>query len=328
MQARFLVFAIYPPRVRCVEGGVAVFAGVKCGGRTTGMKISVVIPAYNAAHFLPRCLASVFSQTLQPEEVIVVDDGSTDDTAAVATRLGARVVSRPNGGLSAARNTGIQNSTSDWVALLDADDLWAPEKLRSQAERAHGQTVLVYTGIRIFGDDGVRQTCIATDPIRACKMLRYRNPITPSSVIAMRDALSENGGFREDIRACEDWDMWVRLQRMGSFQAVPEPLTDYYVYPASMSADPKRMLDAMEQIIDTTLVADLKGPGRWMWSRRVRAVQLYSAALIARDNDLKGEAGYMLQSLASWPSPFWEPRRFAGLAVSLRNQFRRHEKVQ
>src|SRR5580698_3310993 len=98
--------------------------------RSRCMKISVVIPAYNAAHFLPRCLNSVFAQTLQPAEVIVVDDGSTDDSADVARKLGARVVSRLNGGLSAARNTGVHNSSSEWVALLDADDMWSPEKLR------------------------------------------------------------------------------------------------------------------------------------------------------------------------------------------------------
>lgn len=284
------------------------------------MKISVVIPAYNAAHFLPRCLNSVFAQTLQPAEVIVVDDGSKDDTAEIGRRLGARVVSRPNGGLSAARNTGVQSSSSEWVALLDADDMWSPEKLRAQADRVQEDTVLVYTGIRIFGDDGVRSTSLAVEPAEARKMLRYRNPITPSSVMARREALARNHGFREDIRACEDWEMWMRLQRLGGFAAVPDALTDYYVYPTSMSTDPKRMLDAMEQILPTTLVKDLDGPERWAWTRRIRAVQLYSAALIARDNGLKGEIAYMLRSLAAWPSPLWEPQRFAGLAVSVRNE--------
>jgi len=284
------------------------------------MKISVVIPAYNAAHFLPRCLNSVFTQTLQPAEVIVVDDGSTDNSAEVATRLGARVVSRPNGGLSAARNTGVQSSGSEWVALLDADDMWEPEKLRAQADCVQSDTVLVYTGIRIFGDDGVRGTSPAVDPAEARKMLRYRNPITPSSVMARREALARNGGFREDIRACEDWEMWMRLERLGGFAAVPEALTDYYVYPTSMSTDPKRMLVAMEQILPTTLVEDLHGPARWIWTQRIRAVQLYSAALIARDNGLKGEIAYVLRSIAAWPSPLWEPRRFAGFAVSVRNQ--------
>lgn len=284
------------------------------------MKISVVIPAYNAAHFLPRCLESVFSQTLQPAEVIVVDDGSKDDTAAVATKLGARVVSRANGGLSAARNTGIQSSSSDWVALLDADDRWLPEKLRSQAEIVKDDTVLIYTGIRIFGDDGVREICPAADPVEARRVLRYRNPITPSSVMARREALQRNGGFREDIRACEDWDMWVRLARLGNFAAVPDALTEYYVYPSSMSTDPKRMLDAMEQILPATLVGDIEGPARWAWTHRIRAVQLYSAALIARDNGRKGELAYMLRSIAAWPSPLWEPQRFSMLAISLRNE--------
>jgi glycosyltransferase involved in cell wall biosynthesis len=284
------------------------------------VNISVVIPAYNAAHFLPRCLSSVFSQTLQPAEVIVVDDGSTDDTAEVGRRLGARVVSRPNGGLSAARNTGVKNSSSEWVALLDADDLWSPGKLESQAARVQADTVLVYTGIRVFSDDGVRHASPAMDPAEARRMLRFCNPITPSSVIARRTALLRDGGFREDIRACEDWEMWVRLLRLGAFAAVPEPLTDYYVYPGSMSTDPERMLDAMEQILPSTLVADLHGPVRWMWTRRIRAAQLYSAGLIARDNGRKGEIGYMLQSLAAWPSLLWQPRRFLGTAVSLRNQ--------
>ena len=217
------------------------------------MKISVVIPAYNAAHFLPRCLKSVFAQTFRPAEVIVVDDGSTDDGANVAKKLGARVVSRPNGGLSAARNTGVQSSSSEWVALLDADDMWSPEKLGAQADRVQQDTVLVYTGIRIFGDDGVRGTSLAVDPAKVRKMLRYRNPITPSSVMAKREALARNGGFREDIRACEDWEMWMRLQRVGGFAAVSDALTDYYVYPSSMSTDPKRMLIAMEQILPTKI---------------------------------------------------------------------------
>jgi glycosyltransferase involved in cell wall biosynthesis len=288
------------------------------------MRISVVIPAYNAAHFLPRCLSSVFAQTLKPAEVIVVDDGSTDDSAEIARKLGARVVSRPNGGLSAARNTGIQSAENDWVALLDADDLWSPEKLQAQADLVREDTVLVYTGIRIFSDDGVKNIRPGADPTEARKMLRYRNPITPSTVLARRDALARNGGFREDIRACEDWEMWVRLQRIGAFAAVTEPLTDYYVNPGTMSADPKRMLDAVEQILSTTLVQDLNGPARWVWMRRIRAKQLYSAALIARDNRLKGETAYMLRSLAAWPSPLWDPGRFAGLAVSVRNQLLRN----
>lgn len=287
------------------------------------VKISVVIPAYNAASFLPRCLKSVFTQTRRPEEIIVVDDGSTDTTAAMAADLGARVISRPNGGLSAARNMGIQSASSEWIALLDADDMWAPEKLERQAARVQPETVLVYTGIRIFDDNGVRESRRAVDVTAARKMLRYCNPITPSTVLVRRDAVVQDGGFREDIRACEDWEMWFRLQRFGQFEAISDPLTDYYVYPNSLSSNPGKMLQALDRLIDTTLLADLRGINRWVWRRRIRAVQLCSAGMIARENGLDSEVRYMSQSLRTWPSPFWKPRRFAMWGVSARNRFLR-----
>jgi glycosyltransferase involved in cell wall biosynthesis len=284
------------------------------------MKISVVIPAYNAAHFLPRSLGSVFAQTLQPLEVIVVDDGSTDSTAQVAEQLGAKVIRRPNGGLAAARNTGIQHASGDWIALLDADDSWSPEKLERQAACVRPDTVLVYTGARFFDDRGSRGEQRAVDPARARKLLRYCNPILPSSVLLRRQEALAAGGFREDTRTCEDWEMWVRMIPFGAFTAVDEPLTSYYVHPASLSASPERMLAGLKAILEPTLLAPYRGIERWIWRRRIWARQLISAALIARDNHLKGELRYALRSLLSWPSPFWESQRFAVFLVSLRNR--------
>ena len=291
------------------------------------VRVSVVIPAYNAAPFLPRCLQSVFAQTLKPEEVIVVDDGSTDNTAALAAELGATVIRRPNGGISAARNTGIQQATSEWIALLDADDLWAPEKLERQVACIRPETVLVYTGIQIFDDRDVRGDQPAIDADSAVKMLRYRNPITPSSALVNRQVVLQIGGFLEGIDGCEDWEMWLRLQHAGQFEAVSDVLTSYYVYANSFSADPEKMLKAMHGIIDTRLVADLQGLDRWVWRRRILAAQLCSAGLIARDNKLKGEFSYLFQSLCAWPSPWWDSRRFAIFATSARNVFRRPEQV-
>jgi glycosyltransferase involved in cell wall biosynthesis len=285
------------------------------------MKISVVIPAYNAARFLPRCLESVFAQTLKPDEVIVVDDGSTDNTAALAEELGARVISQPNGGLSAARNTGIRNASSEWIALLDADDLWAPEKLEHQAACIRPETVLVYTGIRFFDDHGSRGEQPAIDPVRAAKMLRYCNPI-PCTYLVRREALLLDGGYREDIRSLEDWEMLVRLQNVGKFAAVAGPLTFVYLHPDSLSANPEGMLRWLDLIIEKTLVADLHGVNRWAWRHRIWAAQLCSAGLIARDNGIKSDLRYFFRSLGAWPSPFWMPRRFAMLAVSARNRFR------
>jgi len=93
------------------------------------MRISVVIPAYNAEPFMRRCLQSVFAQTLKPHEIIVMDDGSTDKTAALAAELGARVLSGPNRGPSFARNEAMRAASGEWIALLDADDLWGPQQV-------------------------------------------------------------------------------------------------------------------------------------------------------------------------------------------------------
>jgi glycosyltransferase involved in cell wall biosynthesis len=292
------------------------------------MRISVVIPAYNAASFLPRCLKSVFAQTLKPAEVIVVDDGSTDDSAVLAANLGATVINRPNRGPAAARNAGIQNASSDWIGLLDADDMWAPDKLERQAACVLPDTVLAYTGIRFFDDNGVRGEFDAVDPLSVRKMLRYYNSIPNSSVLVSRKAILQEGGFREDIRNGEDWEMWFRLQRLGQFAAVSEPLLDYYVYPHSLSANPEKMMEGLNQFIETTLLSDLRGLDRWVWRRRIRATQLSCSGLIARDNGLNSEVRYMLQSLRTWPSPLWEPRRYPLFAVSLRNRLRHPKQVQ
>jgi hypothetical protein len=203
--------------------------------------------------------------------------------------------------------------------------LWAADKLERQTACIRPDTVLVYTGIRVFDDKSVRCEVPAIHADFAKKILRYRNPITPSTVLARREILLQDGGFREDLRACEDWEMWVRLQLLGQFEAVEAPLTDYYVHPSSLSANPEKMLQALDLMIETTLLTDLHGFARWAWRRRIRAEQLCSAGLIARDNGLNHELGYFFQSLCSWPSPLWQPRRFAVLAASVRNKFRRRK---
>ncbi|MGH7582172.1 MAG: glycosyltransferase family 2 protein [Gemmatimonadales bacterium] len=283
----------------------------------TGITISVVIPAFNSALFLPRCLGSVFGQTLQPLEVIVVDDGSTDDTAAVAAALGAKLIRRTNEGVSAARNAGIRHAAGEWIALLDADDLWAPEKLERQAASIQPGTVLVYTGLQIWDDNGTSTERPATAAASAKKMLRYRNPIATSSVLARREVLLRDGGFREDVHVCEDWELWFRMRDLGSFEALADPLTHYYAHANSLSADPEKMIQVLDQIVDTTLLGDLRGLRRWVWRRRIFATQLCKAGLIARDNSLGTDLRYMLRSLSTWPSPLWHPRRFAIFAATL-----------
>ena len=114
--------------------------------------------------------------------------------------------------------------------------------------------------------------------------------------------------------------MWVRLMPLGSFAAIPEPLTSYYIHPKSISASPEKMLAGLRVIMEPTLLSDCHGIDRWLWRRRIWATQLLSAAYIARENDLEGEVGYIVRSLLAWPSPFWQPERFRVFVVSLRNK--------
>src|SRR5260221_2437233 len=122
------------------------------------IEVSVVIPAYNAAHFLPRALTSVLRQTRQPSEIIVVDDGSGDDTRDVAAAYAPKVTYfwQKNAGASAARNYAVKRANGKWIAFLDADDAWRPDKLERQMEGLQRQpdAVLAYSDYTIVPEDG------------------------------------------------------------------------------------------------------------------------------------------------------------------------------
>jgi len=217
------------------------------GGEMAGT-VSVVIPAYNAAAYLPATLQSIRDQSLQPAEIIVVDDGSTDDTVRIAESFGARVLSIANGGPSAARNVGMRSATGTYIAFLDADDLWAPDKLERQlaAHRTFGAPSFSFTDFRTFDDRGIHPRMselrqhdaflrvvgrIDRDEIvisaGAGRPVLYNSYIPPSSVIVRRiDALAVDG-FDESLRAAEDFEFYLRLLRRVPAIAVMKPLLYY-----------------------------------------------------------------------------------------------------
>ncbi len=285
------------------------------------MLISAVIPTYNSAKYLRQSVGSVLAQTRQLDELIVVDDGSTDDTREVVASFGKRVtyIYQTNRGLSAARNTGIRAASSEWIALLDSDDWWKPDKIRLQenAVREFPEAGLVYTSVMTVFPGGTQAARPCADPGALWPAMRLANPITPSSVMALRSALLEAGGFNEQLTACEDWDMWVRLRERHRFAAVPEPLTVYRYGETSMSNDAGRMLSNTDKILESTLLADLSGMRRRLWRRRILAIQLARAAYSARVTGPRDERKYLTRSLALWPSPFDYPKRYVALVRNL-----------
>lgn len=192
--------------------------------------VSVVIPTFDRASVLPRALDSVGAQTLSPAEVIVVDDGSTDDTAELVERRfpSVRLLRQENRGVSAARNRGIEASGGEWIALLDSDDEWRPSKLERQMsgleERpelrvCHTDEIWIRQGRRvnprqIHAKHGgwIFEHCL---PL--CAM-------SPSSILIHRSIFEEVGMFDEELPACEDYDLWLRICSRYPVLYVDEPL--------------------------------------------------------------------------------------------------------
>ena len=181
------------------------------------VSISVIIPTYNRAHLLPRCLDSVLSQTSKPLEVIVVDDGSTDSTRDLVARdyPGVKLITQDNRGVSAARNAGIRAAAGDWLALLDSDDAWLPGKLEQQARAvADSPTGNVVHTDEIWVRNGVR-----VNPHRKHKkyggfIFKHCLPlcvISPSAVMIHRRVFDQVGLFDETLPVCEDYDLWLRI---------------------------------------------------------------------------------------------------------------------
>ena len=196
--------------------------------------VSVIIPSYNRAHLLPRCLNSVISQNYAPFEIIVVDDGSTDTTRSLAQRdyAGIKLISQTNKGVSAARNAGIRAAKGDWLAFLDSDDTWSPGKLGRQLqliEKSPGSNV-VHTD-EIWIRNGVRINPQRKHRKYGGSIFKYCLPlcvISPSSVIIHRSVFEQVGLFDETLPACEDYDLWLRICARMPVLFIHEPLITKY----------------------------------------------------------------------------------------------------
>ena len=187
--------------------------------------ISVVIPTYNRAKVVPKALDSVFSQTYPAAEIIVVDDGSRDNTREVLAGYGDRItaISQDNGGLSAARNTGIRAADSEWIAFLDDDDEFVPERLSIAAEtiRLHPDIDVHATNTALVNEDGSEHDMFAMRGRRATAHMRLERPLEwvlggcffAQTLVARKRAIVEAGMFRKTFY--EDMDLFVRLAARG-----------------------------------------------------------------------------------------------------------------
>ncbi len=220
--------------------------------------VSVVVPTFNDAEYVADAITSLLTQTLRPAEILVVDDGSTDDTASlVRDRFGSSVtlIARSNGGPSRARNTGIEAASEPYVAFLDADDIWVPTKLERQLALLNRdpRTGLVATDwVRSARElpadvpevDKLPQTTLGYTELLAL------NRFQTSTVLVRTHLLREVGGFDPKVDGAEDWDLWVRLAQVAGVVKIDWPFVIYRDRASGYSKDVWRVYETMLLLLD------------------------------------------------------------------------------
>lgn len=230
--------------------------------------VSVVIPCYNQGSYVRSAIRSAVA-TRAAVEVIVVDDGSTDDTAAVASALpGVRLVRQTNGGLASARNRGLQAATGEFIVFLDADDLLLPHAIDVgvRALQSDPDAVFAFGRCVMMGPEGERWP--TPERPRVCgdvhDALLVTNPMwTPAVVMFRREAVVHAGGFRQGFDAAADYDLYLRLTSAGRAYDHGEVVAGYRRHPTSMSSRAARMLRETLFVLERHRPADPRRLALW-----------------------------------------------------------------
>ena len=280
-------------------------------GERAAPKVSIVIPAYNAMTYLPATLASVFEQTFSDFEVLLVDDGSTDSiqtwVAQTVHDPRVKLISQANQGLSAARNTGITHSQSEYIAFLDADDLWHRTKLEQQVEwlDAHPDIGLIYNWAALIDSTGSPTGRVLGSDIEGNVLpeLLQRNIIDCPSVVVRRQCFEQVGLFDCTLRSVEDWDMWIRIASVYPFAVTPFPLVYYRQHPSNMSKNWRVMEQAFQQVI-TKAFASVPPELQALKPKSLGSAYLVLAwkALQSQDQDYQLASQFQKQAIAYNPS--------------------------
>ncbi len=292
--------------------------------------VTAVIPVYNGAASIRRSIESVLAQTYPVSELIVVDDGSTDGTAGIVRGYGSRVryVFQPNSGVATARNRGMREGNTEWIAFLDHDDRWMPTKLQRQvtALQANPRSKLCYSAHFVHTLDGNKLTSF-TPQEQLWPGARLHNPFPPSVVVLRKAEALELGGFDERLKGatCEDWDFFVRFLAAYPVVGIPESLTENFIQPGGGSRNYRLMLKNTLVISEGSLLAGLSGIRRAIWRRRIKSEIYQRVALSAREWHDPAIA-YSLESLRQWPLPGGPKRRVTTLLVELRDIFSRRRR--
>lgn len=222
--------------------------------------VSVIIPTHNREDLLPRAIESVLKQTYTKFEVIVVSDGSTDNTKEIVSKYSSNdsrvryIGYTPARGGNIARNTGIEASKGEYIAFLDDDDEWLSEKLEKQVKLLdqYEKVGLVYTGVHIiYVNEKLEYNSMSKERGDLKKRILIDNCVgTTSTVVLRKHILRKSGMFDVELKALQDFDLWIRIAQYSNIDVIPEPMINYYNYigKKQVSAVTQKYIDAFEYI--------------------------------------------------------------------------------
>jgi glycosyltransferase involved in cell wall biosynthesis len=278
--------------------------------------VSVVIPSYNSAAYLPDAIDSALHQTVVPLEVIVVNDGSTDETPQILERYRGRIIAitQENRGLSGARNSGIAAARGELVAFLDADDIWLPEKLEEQVAclAEHPQAGLIHTAAFWWnpeaGERTIRSNGNPHQLTGACyKEFFTYNRVTVSTMVVRRECLAEVGTFDEGIRrpTTQDYDLCFRIARHYELAYVDKPLVLYRLHTSNSSRQLLPIWEDALYVLRKALQDDVslrRKVGRPVFNERMFEVFFELGRLHHDAGESASACRYFLQALRHRPS--------------------------
>lgn len=267
--------------------------------------VSIIVPTYNRAQLIGRAIQSVLNQTYQDFEIIVVDDGSTDNTEEIVKGFqDERIVyirhSKKSGG-AAARNTGIKMSRGEYIAFQDSDDEWLPEKLKKQMEvfkNTSPKVGVIYTGAwRIENDNKtyIPYRWVAQKEGDIHKELLKGNFIALPTAVVKKECFSKVGIFDELLPRLQDWELMIRISKYYSFKFIDEPLVISYYTPDSISANDKNLIKALETIL-TSHFYDFKN-----YKRLLAKQYLYLGRRLWSAGDCRKARSYLIKAVKVYP---------------------------
>lgn len=233
-------------------------------------QVSVVMPAYNAAKTINEAIQSVLDQTYTNWELLIINDGSNDCTLEIAERFidpRIRTITQPNQGVATARNTGLRQARGTYIAFLDSDDLWLPQKLEKQLsvfEKSSSKLGLIYTKHRGFIKDKRKSFGMDIDASIGAKNDYHRLLIVdyiPTLTVMIKSLIIKDVGlFREDLQGTEDWDYWIRIAKTYSLECINEELALYRISPNSLSRNKDKHALEELKVLDWHLNRDQNIP--------------------------------------------------------------------